>query len=61
MSLSDLKKLFLNFLRGTMYNEVLMAYSRGAIANVCMLSKFDWRIALSHTYTVALTTQCRRN
>ena len=31
-----------------------MAYSRGAIANVCMLSKSDWRVGSAtfpHTFT----------
>lgn len=37
-----------------MCNEILMAYSRRTIANICMLSKSDWRIGpatLPHTYT----------
>ena len=40
-----------------------MAYSRGAIANVCMLSKSDWRIGPASPIPLhtALTTQCRRN
>ena len=37
-------KIYFKFFSPTIYGEVLMAYSRGAIANVCMLSKSDWRV-----------------